>query len=391
MSHVLVLDASQRSALAVTRSLGKQGVSVLTAEDTTWALAGSSRYSKQYFKYPSPKDQPEQFINYLLDLCNQQSIHILFPMTELTSVLLLTHQSMFTNVQIPFADLESVNCLSDKCKLIAMAQKLGVPTPKTWYGDSPQSLSVDFDELTYPIVLKPGKSWLLQNNTWTRNSVRFASNPSQAKQIINNDPAFSAYRFMVQQCISGYGLGIFALYNQGKPVAFFSHRRLREKPPSGGASVLSESIPLDARALEYAQKILDAVHWHGVAMVEFKIDNIDHTPYLMEVNTRFWGSLQLSIDAGIDFPWLLYQVTTGASPAPVNTYSYGKRLRWLLGDFDHLYLVLRDPHYSFATKLSVIVRFLTPAPWRTRHEINRWADLGPFWFELKQYVSDLFS
>ena len=123
-------------------------------------------------------------------------------------------------------------------------------------------------------------------------------------------------------------------------------------------------------------------------MVEFKVAE-DGTPYLMEINTRFWGSLQLAIDAGVDFPWLLYKLACGQPVTPVTRYKTGRRLRWLLGDLDSLYLVLRDRKTSVPLKLGTLTRFLWPAPFRTRHEINRWSDLGPFWWELKQYIREL--
>ena len=80
-------------------------------------------------------------------------------------------------------------------------------------------------------------------------------------------------------------------------------------------------------------------------MIEYRVDN-DGNIYLMEVNTRFWGSLQLAIDAGVNFPWLLYQIATGKQVKAVNHYLTDKRLRWLLGDLDSLYLVLRDGSFS---------------------------------------------
>jgi len=43
-------------------------------------------------------------------------------------------------------------------------------------------------------------------------------------------------------------------------------------------------------------------------MVEFRVDARDGTAKLMEVNPRFWGSLQLSILSGADFPYLLYNL-----------------------------------------------------------------------------------
>ncbi len=55
MKRVLILYANQRSALAATRSLGRHGIHIITADETADSLAGSSRYSKLYFRYPSPR------------------------------------------------------------------------------------------------------------------------------------------------------------------------------------------------------------------------------------------------------------------------------------------------------------------------------------------------
>ena len=269
-----------------------------------------------------------------------------------------------------------------------MAEELGIPIPATWYADNPDSLPVDLDEPIYPLVLKPGRSWLFKQGKWDRVSVRFAQNASEARNILNDDPAFRAHPFMLQDCVTGHGAGVFALYDHGKPLAFFAHRRLREKPPDGGVSVLSESIAVDPVMRSHARALLDKANWHGIAMVEFKVSP-DGTPYLMEINTRFWGSLQLAIDAGVDFPWLLYQLACGELVDPVDRYRVGIRLRWLLGDLDNLYLTLRDRNYSLRKKLGALGHFVTPSPFRTRHEVNRWGDSGPCWYELKEYIKDI--
>jgi predicted ATP-grasp superfamily ATP-dependent carboligase len=193
---------------------------------------------------------------------------------------------------------------------------------------------------------------------------------------------------MIQECVTGHGQGIFALYNNGVPLAFFAHRRLREKPPGGGVSVLSESVSVDPVLCSYARSLLNKAGWHGIAMVEFKVAT-DGTPYLMEINTRFWGSLQLAIDAGVDFPFMLYQLTSGIQPTAVGKYRTGIRLRWLLGDIDSLYLTLRDRSCHIRDKLEAVLRFLSPSPFKTRHEVDRWGDLRPFWFELRQYARDI--
>ena len=388
MKRVLVLDANQRSALAVTRSLGRQGVPVITAEESSSALAGTSRFAQQHLEYPSPKHNPDQFVDILCKLVRQHNIDMLLPMTELTTTLVLEAQNAFPETVIPFPGIEIVDSLADKYALMRMAEELNIPIPRTWYADHPDSLPVELNDLIYPLVLKPGKSWLLQQGKWDRFAVRFANDPAEARGILNNDSAFRAHPFILQECVAGHGAGVFALYDHGKPLAFFAHNRLREKPPSGGVSVLSESTSLDPALLRHARSLLDKANWHGVAMVEFKVAP-DGTPYLMEVNTRFWGSLQLAVDAGVDFPWMLYQLACKQQPAPVENYKTGVRLRWVLGDLDNLYLTLRDSQYSFVTKLNAIRHFLTPSPFNTRHEVNRWSDPAPAWYELKQYLLDI--
>lgn len=386
MKRILVLDANQRSSLAVTRSLGGKKVPLITADETADSLAGSSRYSQQYFSYPSPQTQPDLFCTHIEKLCAQHSIDIVMPMTELTSLLLLQHKQKFAT--LPFSDIDTIEQLANKCLLMQLAESLDIPTPKTWYANDPEKLPVDLEQLRYPIILKPGKSWLKYQGEWIHTTVQIAKNATDASTILNSDPAFRAHPFMLQEFIPGNGGGVFALYDNGKPLAFFAHRRLREKPPSGGVSVLSESCALDTTLEIYAKKLLGHVKWHGVAMVEFRITP-EGKPYLMEINTRFWGSLQLAIDAGVNFPWLLYQITCRQAVSPVSNYKIGVRLRWMLGNVDWLYLIFRDNKHSIKRKLVAATEFLWPSPFKTRYEVIRYSDMKPFFWELKQYIKNL--
>lgn len=388
MKNVLVLDSNQRSALAVTRSLGQQGIQIFTAEEISATLASNSKFTTQHFVYPSPREEPEQFIAFLINLIMEKCIDIVLPMTELTTTLLLLHRDAFPNTVIPFPDLQTVESLDNKCSLMRAAESHNIAIPQTWYEDNPDKLNVNLDELAYPVVLKPGKSWLFYRNRWARAGVQFAKNSSEAKDIINSYWAFKAHPFMIQNNVDGYGAGIFAIYDHGKPLAFFAHRRLREKPPSGGVSVLSESIAINPELKTATQTLLNKANWHGVAMVEFKIAS-DGTPYLMEINTRFWGSLQLAIDAGVNFPFMLYQLACGKHPESVADYKTGIKLRWLLGDLDNLYLTLRDKHISYKNKFTSLISFITPSLFSTRHEVNRIKDLKPFWHEIRQYIRDI--
>ena len=197
---------------------------------------------------------------------------------------------------------------------------------------------------------------------------------------------------MLQERIEGAGLGVFALYNHGRAAALFSHRRLREHPPWGGVSVLSESIPLCPRAADYATRLLDALGWHGVAMVEFKQDVRDGVPKLMEINGRFWGSLQLAIDAGVDFPALLVDGVPGGSSTPQRPYRVGVRNRWFWGDVDSLLLTLAGRSAAGARsagRFRALREFMKLRGRDLHYENPRIQDFRPWLFESFSWLKSI--
>ena len=389
MKHlILVLDAAQRSALAVTRALGKlEDFTVVTAESTPSALAGTSKYSSRYIQSPSASDEPELYLQWIQSICADTTFSLVIPVTEITSQLLLMHAEQLPNVRLAFADYDTVMSLADKYRLLEQAKAAGVPVPD--FQLFPSSASLNAQALTYPCVIKPCLSRIYSPDGWISTSVKILHSDEDLHAALHSASYLSQYPFMVQSFIPGTGAGIFCLYHKGQPVTFFAHKRLREKPPQGGVSVLSESIAIDPILEKYARRLLDHVHWHGVAMVEFRVSP-EGQPYLMEVNTRFWGSLQLSIDAGVNFPVLLTQSELGITTQAPDNYRVGQRLRWFLGDVDSLYLYLKGK-YTLGQKLIRLAQFFIPAIGKTRHEINRLEDFRPAAYEMKTYIRQLFG
>jgi len=387
-SKVLVLDANQRSGLAVIRSLGKiKNIDVYAADKVEKAIGGSSKYSKHYYQYPSIEKHPTEFIKWLIKLLANNSFDILFPCTETASQLLLLNKQLLGKTLLPFAPYEMVMSLAHKGNLMKLAKSLDVKIPNSTFFKKASDVNIPSYK-DFPLVIKPCLSQIWRGNKWEHTVVKIVHSTEELSNVLEATTWLQNDEFMLQQFIPGYGAGLFALYNKGESTAFFAHKRLREKPPEGGVSVLSKSIELPKSLLENTKKILDKASWHGVAMVEFRVSD-DGTPYLMEVNTRFWGSLQLAIDSGVDFPNLLYRITKKEKIGCTNQYKKNAHLRWFLGDLDSLYLTLRSPKYSKKDKLICIIIFLTPHFFTTRHQVGRWGDMKPALTELKQYIKDL--
>jgi predicted ATP-grasp superfamily ATP-dependent carboligase len=387
LEKVLILDGNTRSALAATRSLGRKGVPVVVADEVRKTLSGASKYCGEVFAYPAPAKDPEAFIRALKTACCERNIRVVLPMTEISTATILSRRDQLGRWELPFPDFQAFDTITDKWKLFKLAQQLNISVPKTHFVGNLDGLADIYHELQFPVVLKPHRSMIHSQGRWTSVSVKYVSSPRELEQTTAQYECFRRHPFLIQEYISGEARGIFALYDRGKPAVFFAHRRLRENPPSGGVSVLSESIEPHPEARRMAQRILDDVGWHGVAMVEFKISS-NGTPYLMEVNGRFWGSLQLAVDAGVDFPWLLYQMARGKELDPVKEYAIGVRCRWLLGDLARLYKVIANggefPCLPRRSKFRSLLEFLRFFETSSRYEVNRWDDVKPFLFELGQ-------
>lgn len=387
---VLVLDGNQRSALAATRSLGKHGIPVITASESASAICRHSKYSVSHLVYPDPKNKAYKFSSWLDNYLQSETVGVVFPMTDITCNILAQKVPSIGNTIIPIAKSNTVSTLSDKAALTKLATELNIPCPNSIHVESIEQIENLKGKLTFPCVVKPSFSKILVDGAWQSAAVTIVSTPKQLDKLIATENYLKHQPFMIQEYIDGTGQGVFALYSQGKDIAWFAHKRVREKPPWGGVSVLSESVAEPEAMIAISKKLLDHKSWHGVAMVEFKVTS-DGTPYLIEVNTRFWGSLQLAVDAGIDFPYLLYQVAIGREPKQQSGYEVGKRLRWLLGDIDGLMLTLRSKELSTTAKLACAKNFFIPDFKNTKHEVFRFDDFRPALYEIKEYVATLIN
>jgi len=388
-STALVLDANQRSALAATRSLGRHGIRVVVADNDEKTLSGGSRYCEHAARYPDPSIDAHGALQAIHGLIAEHCIDVIFPMTDVSTDLVLGHKDQLGNVLTAMPTYAVYQKASDKHAIAKIAADLGIPVPSFTYVAREPINAVRDREYVYPLMVKPRRSRIPIENGYLHTEVAVAKSRDDLQQILKEDPRILNDGVLLQEFVEGTGAGVFALYDRGKEIAMFAHRRIREKPPSGGVSVLSESVMLDPDLCGLSRQLLERLSWHGPAMVEYRIGK-DGTPYLMEINARFWGSLQLSASAGVDFPYLAWSIASGREVEPVEKYSLGVKNRWLLGDLDTLYLTWKQADKSFSRKLRATLAFLNFFDRQTHLEVLRIGDLGPFRRELAAYVKHLF-
>jgi predicted ATP-grasp superfamily ATP-dependent carboligase len=390
--RILVTDGDSRAALAVTRSLGRLGQTILVGEKRKWAIAQASRFCARAIQYPDPGSEEAAFIEALVRIVREHQVDVILPVRDVSAILVTQHRALFEPAcHVPFADNERLQKAADKTYVLRAAERLGVPIPRTTFLSSAHEVDGYLDRLSFPVVIKGKASKLRTNNGWISSGVKYASHPGELRADVSARHE-AEFPLLLQERIHGPGMGVFACYDRGAPVAFFSHRRIREKPPTGGVSVLSESVPMCPAARRYAEALLNDLRWHGVAMVEFKVDERDGGPRLMEINGRFWGSLQLAVDAGVDFPAILLDTVRSSNGAAWPEYRIGVKSRWFLGDLDSLLIQLfgkapgPEAPTSKTERLRPLLEFMKLWERDLYYENPRLSDLGPGFCEFARWI-----
>jgi predicted ATP-grasp superfamily ATP-dependent carboligase len=388
---VIVTDGEQRAALAVTRSLGRAGDRVIVCASSPRSLAGSSRFAATSIRVADALVSPHRFADDVLRAAREHSAEVVIPITEASLLALLPRRADVPSTLFPFAEADRFVEISDKTLVLSAASRHGIAMPRQWVARSRDEVSRLNGTLRFPAAIKPARSVSDVGAQRVKSGTVYAED-SRSLDVAISRFSDGFYPLLIQERIVGAGVGVFVLLWNGELRAAFAHRRIREKPPSGGVSVLSESIALDSDLLARSVALLRDFDWQGVAMVEYKVDHATGVPYLMEVNGRFWGSLQLAIDAGVDFPRILVAAARGQSIPGVGGYKVGARLRWEWGDVDNLLLRLRrSPSFLSLPEdapgrvrgLIDFVRALGPG---TRGEVLRADDPMPFVRETLNWI-----
>ena len=385
---VLVTDGEQRAALAVVRSLGAAGFRVIVAAQRETSLAGVSRFAAKQIQVPSPLVDPTAFVRAIRSAVAAEGVGLLIPVADDSLLPVLEAREQFRGVTIPFATLDQYRRISDKGTLLRVASELGISVPDQRVVES-RSTARDLDSrsLPFPVVLKPSRSVVEVGTTRAKVGVSHAASADEFDARLRSYPD-EAFPILVQQRVVGPGVGVFLLVWNGETVAAFGHRRIREHPPSGGVSVYREAVLPDPVLVAKSRALLDCFLWQGVAMIEYKVEASSGDPYLMEVNGRFWGSLQLAIDAGVDFPVLLARVARDGDGDSVRAGAVrtGVQSRWEWGEANHLLARMRKSREELALPSDVPSLSRTVMDmlrWRRgdRLEVLRLSDPAPFWRE----------
>ena len=365
--RVLVTDGEFKHTLGIVRALAARGHEVHVLARSARAPSVHSRAVRAWHAAP-PSSAPE-YDAALVDRATALAPTSLIAVgSGAVAALDRVRERMPSGVRFMLPATDALATANDKARTGEIARSLGVRTPRERVAGSLDEARAALAELGAPMVLKSAREEGVK-------VLRYVSAASELDEAWRAVSGRSSAAVLAQEMVAGPGWGFCALYQDGVLLRKFMHRRVREWPPSGGASSAADSVPEMPELERAGRTLLDGLRWNGVAMVEFKGEPERGTLSLMEINAKFWGSHDLALAAGVDFPGDMVARLEGRPLAPQPPYR-AVRMSWPLGG--DLWHGLFRPS-ALGAVLADALSSRVAHPWRAD-------DGGPAWREFVQWV-----
>ena len=350
--NVFVLEVQNKAALPVIESAHAHGRRVIAGAPRRYCLGFYSRSVRERVIYPSPVDDPERCIAFLLRYLSRGHVDVLFPTDDAMTDLVARHQDAIrrhTRLVIPPYEVFSGG--RDKILTLQAAERAGVPIPRTWYPHE-QGLEAVAAEAEYPCLIKPAVSAGARGMTLVNAPEELTEKLPAVEQefgrcFVQDFVPHTDVQYKVD-AVMGEG---------GRLLAGVVYSKLRYYPPSGGSSVLYR-IVRRPDVLDLAVSVMRELKWYGFCDFDFITDPRDGLVKLMEINPRYPESFRATCVAGVDMTEMIYQLACGLDVAPQLDYRAGGFLRFLPGDL-LWFLTSRDRFQqlrSFLTSFTPSVR-----------------------------------
>lgn len=362
--NVLLTNPNYKHTWALASYLHKEGHNVFCVSKKKFSLLTASRFIKKLILIKNISESE------CLPLIDKYSIDMIVPVgfLETLSFSKLIKNSKFRNI-ITVTNHEDILFASSKKPISEHIQNLGILIPKTYDIDS-ILFRRNKTFLDKSFFIKPSKEGLIKKYYEVKNTVDFdnACNFFSGIGYSNDD-------LIIQEFIDGVGVGYFAVCDHGAPLVEYAHMRVREWPKSGGYSTACK-IYHDEELNIISRNIIKSLNWRGPIMIEFRKSKKNHKYYFIEINPKFWGSLELGLQGGVNIVDALKKIInpnhrmnrtniqkniTIAWPLDGDGFHYLKNPKLLSIFFDKKWIIstglISDPLYGLLKILYFPIRF----------------------------------
>jgi predicted ATP-grasp superfamily ATP-dependent carboligase len=340
VSNVLIPDYLGKQVTAGARALTRSGSNCHIA---TWSAPflgrlGTTRAIREILPLVSSSSHPEDYVDQVMTLQEEYHYDAVIPF-GLTSYYALSRNRERGKSVLPclIPDEDKFDTANDKSRITDFCKGIGIPSPGRVESYDLNDLGAIARHFRYPIVLKA------KSGSGVVNGLRYVTKPDQfmrayeeiTKQKTSNG-AFNYAQPIIQEFIPGFVHDACSLTDRGRVINILTQMRQLMYPIHGGVGAVNVTTD-DQGVRSMARKLLEELEWTGPAQIEFKFDERDHQYKIIEFNPKFWGTLQLSIVAGMDFPSMLRDHLMGQAVKTDQSYAVGVRCKFIFPQAAYAY------------------------------------------------------
>lgn len=196
---------------------------------------------------------------------------------------------------------QALDTLDDKVKCCGLAERLGIPQPRMYEDSQTENIQ------HWPVVYKRATGL-------SGSSVYFPKNKKALENLLRS----SGKPHLVMDYIEGYDISVDIIrWPLGDGTVFCEAAAYKVLwPKEKGISKIRVGVNRP-EIIAHAKRILEAIDYKGVCGMDFRVDSSSGKAYFLECNPRFSGGIKSSLAAGLDLPFLLWQLSKGENPGPL--------------------------------------------------------------------------
>lgn len=386
---ILILSGESRNGLAIIRSLGAKGyccdcVTHNAPLNRKMSLFFKSRYVRKVHFLPEIA-QEKPFFNELVRLIKKTTYDFIIPAgTKYTNFLSKNKKKLSRYSRPLVEDYEKLWRVHDKKECVTWVSGLKIPVPKTFIINNYNDLIRASKQISYPVVIKNSDSFASEG-LWMcpGGGEKLLNQYIQRNSSIQYEVGEKNDYPIIQEKIDGILVDSTSFSIDGKVIGMLTQQRLVTVWLDGGGGLVNITNDIE-EIKRYATAIVGALKWTGPIEMDWIMESKTGRCYLLEINPKFWGTTQLTISSGLDYPELLISFAQGRRIEIPFGYVTGLMYRWLP---DELYSIL-----IYSGKRKRLIRELLNFCRRFNHknvETDIWfADIRP---ALRNIFSRTFS
>lgn len=313
------------NGLGVIRSLGLKNFRITALYYDRLDFAHASKYVFEKIIIPNPGAEEEKFVDFLIRNSGKWRDALLIETNDEALIAVSKNkEKLEKHFKIATPEWEVLRRFIEKPETYRLAEKCGVPYPKTFLPRTLDELNKIKDEIAYPCLLKPVLSHEFMSTFKSKNF-----------EVSNSDELLMKFRLcqrsghevMMQEIIPGPDSNIFQclmyISSNGNSNAAFLDRKIRQNPPKFGVARVAISEDAIPQIRKFTERMLKEGGFRGVAHSEFKKDPRDNEFKLMEINGRTSRSNWLATYCGVNLPWITYMDLVEKEQIEVTDYKKG--------------------------------------------------------------------